>query len=187
MKNNLGKMMGLDLYFSSLSLEDYQQLAPNIENSPTTTPLLSWDIFSDCSHKRLSAIKKAREIEAFQKFIAKFQFQNNFNQIFSTYDFEALVITNLKKEIVWVSNGFKEMTGYDKKFVLHKSPDFLQGEKTSAVTKKRIRKNILTNRNFTETIINYKKDNTPYKCELNVFPLYTEKTTHFLALEKQVR
>lgn len=187
MKNNLGKMMSLDLYFSSLSSNEYQQLAPEIEVNNTATPLLSWDIYSEHSSKRLAEIRKQREIKSFFEFANKFQFQNNFKQIFSAHDFEALVVTNTAKKIVWASTGFKKMTGYSKKFVIDKSPDFLQGEQTSAETKARIRKHILANQPFSETLINYKKDNTPYRCRLDIFPLYTKKTTHYLALEKQIR
>ena len=33
--------------------------------------------------------------------------------------------------------------------------------------------------------VRFSKDKTPYKCHLKVFPLYSEETTHYLALEKQ--
>ena len=186
MKNNLAEMVGLDIYLSSLSLKEYKEIAPEIESDHTSTPLLSWDIYSGYSAKKLADLKKAREIEAFKKFAEKFQFQNNFDQIFSSHDFEALVITNLNKEIVWVSNGFKEMTGYSKKFALTQTPAFLQGKDTSLATKKIIRQKLNAQEKFSEIVINYKKDKTPYKCLLNVFPLFNEETTHFLALEKQV-
>ena len=33
---------------------------------------------------------------------------------------------------------------------------------------------------------NYKKDKTAYKCEVQIIPMYSDETTHFIALEKQV-
>jgi hypothetical protein len=39
---------------------------------------------------------------------------------------------------------------------------------------------------FTEVITNYRKDKTPYKCEVKIIPLYKEKVTHFLAIERKV-
>ena len=46
--------------------------------------------------------------------------------------------------------------------------------------------NIKLNKPFTDIVINYKKDKTPYRCEIKVFPLFTENTTHYIALEKAV-
>ena len=51
-------------------------------------------------------------------------------------DYDALVLTDSKQKIIWVSDGFREMTGYNKKFAVGKRPSFLQGEMTSLKTKK---------------------------------------------------
>ena len=53
-------------------------------------------------------------------------------------------------------------------------------------TRKRIRTKLELLKPFTEVIVNYRKDNTPYKCEVKIIPLYKEKVTHFLAIEKKV-
>ncbi|MBW2962508.1 PAS domain-containing protein [Mesonia aestuariivivens] len=187
MKNNLTNMMGLDFYLSSISVKKYKEVKEQIEpSSIKTTPLLSWDIFSESASEQIIKIRKEREYQSFLAFTEKYSFQNNFNEIFSAHDFEALVMTNLEKQIVWVSKGFKEMTGYHQKFATTQTPAFLQGKKTSAAAKSRIRKRILARQAFSETVINYKKDNTPYTCEIHVYPLFNETTTHFLALEKQI-
>ena len=78
------------------------------------------------------------------------------------------------------------MTGYSKKYALHKTPSFLQGEATQGLTRNRIRKKLELLKPFTEVIVNYRKDNTPYKCEVKIIPLYKDKVTHFLAIEKKV-
>ena len=106
--------------------------------------------------------------------------------IFSEHDFEAIVITNRHQKIQWVNNGFTKMTGYSKKYAINKRPTFLQGKLTSDKTREVIRKHIHANKPFKEIIVNYRKDKTPYKCEISVFPLYNEKTTHFVALEREV-
>ena len=78
------------------------------------------------------------------------------------------------------------MTGYSKKFAINKTPNFLQGENTLKTTKKRIRTKLELLKPFTEVITNYRKDKTPYKCEVKIIPLYKEKVTHFLAIERKV-
>ena len=78
------------------------------------------------------------------------------------------------------------MTGYTKKYALNKTPNFLQGQNTLPETKKRIRGKLDELKPFAEIITNYKKDKTPYKCEVKIIPLYTDKVTHFLAIEKKV-
>jgi len=77
------------------------------------------------------------------------------------------------------------MTGYSKKFALNKTPNFLQGEATETETKKRIRTKLEHLKPFTEIIVNYRKDKTPYKCEVKIIPLYKDRVTHFLAIEKK--
>ena len=78
------------------------------------------------------------------------------------------------------------MTGYTKTFALKKTPSFLQGKNTCAVTRNRIRNKILANEPFKEIVLNYKQDKTPYKCEINVFPLSHKNTTHYIALERAI-
>jgi hypothetical protein len=63
---------------------------------------------------------------------------------------------------------------------------FLQGINTSAKTKKIIRNKLNDLKPFTGIITNYRKDNTPYECEVKIIPMYSENVTHFLAIEKQV-
>ena len=108
------------------------------------------------------------------------------DKIIHKNDYEAIIATDLNRKIIWVYNGFSEMTGYSKRLALDKTPTFLQGEKTSSKTKERIRQKLKLNKPFKEVIINYKKDKTPYRCEVQIIPLYKDGTTHFMALEKQV-
>ena len=112
--------------------------------------------------------------------------EKRFNSEFSKNDYEALIITDKNQNIIWVNDGFSKMTGYPKKEALNKTPKFLQGEKTSAETKKKIWQNILLDKPFKEVIINYKKDQTPYKCEVKILPLYNKQTTHYIAFERKI-
>ncbi|MEM9000877.1 MAG: PAS domain-containing protein [Bacteroidota bacterium] len=104
---------------------------------------------------------------------------------FSNY--EALVVTDVKKRIVWVNTGFREMTGYSKKFAIGKSPTFLQGQETSIETKKQIRILLKQQKRFSKSLINYRKNGEAYLCHIDVLPLYNsdKKVTHFLAMERE--
>ena len=111
---------------------------------------------------------------------------NNIDEIFKDHTFETIVLTSKQQEIIWVNDGFKKMTGYSKNFAINKTPSFLQGAETCEKTKQRIRKKLQSNKPFTDLVINYKKDQTTYECEITVFPLHNKDTTHYIALEKAV-
>ena len=150
-------------------------------------PLLSWDFYIHHYFRNLKQFEKKSETEKINELAKKFNWQNDINAIIQDNEYEAIVITDMSQKIIWVNNGFTEMTGYSKKFAVDKRPStFLQGEGTSAETKAKIRENLKLDVPFKQVIINYKKDNTPYKCEVQIIPLYGKETTHYIALERQV-
>lgn len=126
------------------------------------------------------------DLERVQTFAKKFKWHNDLEAAFNENDYEALIITDKNQNIIWVNEGFTKMTGYAKKDALNKTPRFLQGEKTSVQTKKRIKSKLALDKPFQEVIINHRKDNSTYKCEVKIFPLYNEETTHYIAFEKLV-
>ncbi|GAA4296799.1 PAS domain-containing protein [Aestuariibaculum suncheonense] len=187
MKNNLADMMCLDIYLSSLKNEEYEQMNHHLETPACKTmPLLSWDIFMEGFQRRIIEAKKEMELEHVRSLAKKFNWKNDLSEVFSENNYEALIITDKDQNIIWVNDGFSSMTGYSKKFAINKTPDFLQGPKTSLDTKSRIRSKIASNKPFKEIIVNYKKDRTLYNCEVKIIPLYNEHTTHFIAFEKEV-
>ncbi|WP_299534637.1 PAS domain-containing protein [Ulvibacterium sp.] len=101
--------------------------------------------------------------------------------------YEALVVTDVEKKIIWTNKGFPEMTGYPKSFAIGKSPTFLQGRNTSLETKKEIRKLLKQQKRFSRTLINYRKNGEAYLCCIDVLPLFNSRreVTHFLAMEKE--
>ena len=96
------------------------------------------------------------------------------------------MLTNASKKILWVNNGFTEMTGYSKPQTINRNPSFLQGENTSEEVKKRIREKIQNEEPFIEEIINYRKNGSEYNCEVRIFPLSGNSSMHFLALERAI-
>ncbi|WP_420574343.1 PAS domain-containing protein [Kordia sp.] len=187
MKNNLNNMEGLDIYLSSMSQDDFKQKGMEVQPvNYKSMPLISWDIYMENYQNMLVASKKKMELSEVTTLAKKYQWQNDLNLVFSEHEYEAIIITDIKQNIIWVNEGFTKMTGYSQKFALNKTPNFLQGKETSIETKNRIRSKIMQNKPFKEIIINHKKDSTTYKCEVNIIPLYNKETTHFIALEKQV-
>lgn len=187
MKYHLSESMCLDIYLSSLSDEAYTDIKEHIKPPKVKSmPLLSWDIFSEYHFQNIDNLKTELDIKMVKLFAEKENLKNDFDSIFENQDFEALIITDINQKIRWVNDGFTQMTGYSKTFALNKTPRFLQGINTSEDEKKEIRNKLIDLKPFTTTITNYRKDNTPYKCEVKIIPLYSEHVTHFLAIERQV-
>lgn len=186
-KRNLADMMGLDVYLSTLNEDEYDNAEAAITpQNLQTMPLLSWDMFSTGHFEKLINLNRAEDIAKVMALGQKFKWTNDLKDIFHKEEFEALVLTDLHQKIVWVNNGFTEMTGFIKSEAVNNTPRFLQGPKTNVEIKDRFRKKLLKDEPFVEIITNYKKNRTEYACEVKIFPLYNEKTIHYLALEKQV-
>ncbi|WP_157811814.1 PAS domain-containing protein [Tenacibaculum sp. SZ-18] len=181
-------MKSLDLFLNSLCFEKYQEFKGYLkEEENHSINLLSFDFHV----QNLSAILKKKsiqnDIQALEHIAKKEAWIKSIESILTKNPFEALILTDINRSILWVNDGFTKMTGYPRSYALQKAPQFLQGRKTSEETRKRIREKLQRNKPFKEVIINHRKDNTTYKCELHIFPLMNNnKTTHFLALEKQI-
>ncbi|GAB5564424.1 MAG: hypothetical protein Wins2KO_14870 [Winogradskyella sp.] len=188
MKYNMADMYALDLYLSNADKKDYKTAIQNITvPSARHMSLLSWDLYMNSYNERLTNAIKRNEFGQILSYAEHFKWQNNLDLVFSENDYEALIITDKNQKIIWVNDGFTSMTGYSKSYALSKTPRFLQGEQTSIETKKRIKNKIAQDVPFEDVIINHRKDNTTYKCEIKVFPLFGENTTHYLALEKEIK
>lgn len=179
-------MQSLDIYLSSLSMEDAKEVEKELSASNIKLmPLHSWDIYNDHYAQQLLSVKQLNAINSFKELAKKFQWKNDFDEVFKDKTFDALVLTNQEARIQWVSEGFTEMTGYSSSYALNKTPHFLQGKETDRVVLNRIKHKLSRDEPFTEVLVNYKKDKTPYKCEISIIPLINERTTHYLALERQ--
>lgn len=183
MRSNLTNMICLDLYLSSLNKDKYLEVKSLLKTSTKRNiNLLSWGTQNLFKENTVS-----KDINSIEILTNNFKWKNEISEILNKNSYESLVVTNINKKIVWVSDGFKKMTGYTKDFALDKTPDFLQGKKTSEATKSKIRKTLLKNKPFKGIILNYRKDKSTYKCELKIFPLFSKTNpTHFLALEREV-
>ncbi len=163
-------------------------LSYNSTENKLVMPLISWDIFSQFSLNTIvNRNTKNNDINQLLYFSNKLNLNKKMaSSILSHNRYEALVLTNKSREILWVNEGFTEMTGYSKDFAIKKTPVFLQGEATTEKKRLNIRKKLNEETSFKEVIINYKKDGTPYHCEIQIFPLVNNETTYYLALETAV-
>lgn len=153
-----------------------------------TAPLQSWDIFSEYLVLRAADARKEADLLQLNLFKSRYQWNYDTEAIL-TEDYTTIVITNALQNIEWVNGGFSEMTGYPKTFAKGKHPRFLQGPDTSQTTKNEIKETLSSQKPVSKQLLNYKKDGTPYLCDIKIIPLFdtNDTLTHFMALEKKAR
>lgn len=155
----------------------------NREIKTSRSPLISWDI----SNSKYAVVTgKLLELQTLTNLSQLNNWEIDIRQVLSE-GYQTLVLTNTSKEIIWVNEGFRTMTGYSPSFALGKNPSFLQGVNTNQKTSDTIRRKLLSGRRFTETITNYRRNGEEYECHISVIPLRNNRNiiTHFLALESE--
>lgn len=157
------------------------------ESNIRMSPLLSFDFYLESYHKLLRQFKKEGDLKRMRSLFGT-NIDQNIQRIVQTQDYDALVITDLNQTIVWVNDGFTEMTGYHKKYALGKRPSFLQGAKTSKMIKRQIKDQLINSHCYKGSIVNYRKNGEAYRCQIDIVPIYgpTGEQTHFIALEKEL-
>lgn len=95
------------------------------ENSTYISPLLSFDLYLEAYHHLIKNLKKEADIEQL-KFILKGNIGPNIQEMLRQEVYEALVLTSFDQHIIWVNNGFTEMTGYAKNYALGKNLHFFR-------------------------------------------------------------
>lgn len=100
----------------------------------------------------------------------------------------AVIITDQHQHITWVNRSFEKISGYSFEEVIGKRPGvLLQGEDSDKDVVQRMRDAIRNGHGFSEELINYHKDGTPYWLTINCQPLYRDGTlTGFMALETDI-
>jgi len=151
------------------------------------SPLLSFDLFLDHYHKTIKSLKSQADINHIKDQLPAVN-TGPLENIIKEEVYDAIVVTDNKQKIVWVSEGFYEMTGYSSRFAIGKQPSFLQGKDTQESIKKSIRIRLNKDHQFTGSIVNYRKDGEEYLCHLKLFPLKNDNNeiTHYLALERRL-
>ena len=151
-------------------------------------PLLSLDFYLNHYHDFTKKLRVDSDVNKLSHMLGKLM-NTDLQSIIEHGIYDALVVTDAQLKIVWVNDGFSEMTGYSKKFALGKKPNFLQGEETSEATKREIRKHLNKKEGFKTSILNYRSTGETYLCEINAVPIFNEKReiVNYLAVERELR
>ncbi|WP_338739552.1 PAS domain-containing protein [Haloplanus salilacus] len=90
--------------------------------------------------------------------------------------------------LVYVNEGFVELTGYSRDETLGRNCRFLQGEGTSEETVAEIRAAIDANEPLTTDVRNYRKDGSMFWNRLSIEPIRADDgtVTHFLGFQEDV-
>jgi PAS domain S-box-containing protein len=90
--------------------------------------------------------------------------------------------------LVYVNDGFVELTGYDRETALGRNCRFLQGDDTDPETVTAIRKALAAGEPVSVTIKNYRADGTAFWNSLDITPVRDEdgELTHFLGFQRDV-
>ncbi|WP_338761120.1 PAS domain S-box protein [Bernardetia sp. ABR2-2B] len=102
----------------------------------------------------------------------------------------AVVITDAEGYITWVNEGFLRVTEYSLSEVIGKKPGkLLQGRDTDREHVLAIREGLKSKKPFTQEILNYTKYGKAYWLELNITPVFDEKTgevIQFVGIENDI-
>lgn len=101
----------------------------------------------------------------------------------------AVILTDVEGKIEWVNQAFTVISGFELEEVIGKKPGhFLQGELSDKATIERISKAIRQQQSFEETLINYRKNGTPYWINIRCNPVNNEhgQVIGFMAFSNDV-
>lgn len=94
----------------------------------------------------------------------------------------AIVLTDAKRKIIWVNDGFTKMTGYSLPEVVGKKPSILQGPESESNVIERIRKCLDRKIPLKEYITNYRKMENPTFVNWSYIPFLVEVVSLLISL-----
>ncbi len=100
-----------------------------------------------------------------------------------------VVITDAFGCIEWVNDSFITITGFELNDVKGKKPkEFLQGELTDKTTVKEIALALQKHEGIATTLLNYRKNGTPYFVNLEITPIFDDQhqLINFIALQRDI-
>ena len=100
-----------------------------------------------------------------------------------------VIITDKKRIIEWVNDGFVKMSGYPPEELIGRKPGkLLQGKGSDQAVIKRMRKKLNAGEPVVEEILNYGKNGEPYWVKLHIDPVMDEfgNIDKFIAIELDI-
>ncbi|MBQ0735950.1 PAS domain-containing protein [Aquimarina celericrescens] len=145
-------------------------------------PLLSWEFYGE-HHATLEIFKE--DIGALKKLTQNWDFNKDYYKELLEEQ-SVIVITNPSLKIVYASKNIEKLNGYSPEEVIGNSPKMFQGENTCHETSAKVRTAINKGMPFEVSILNYRKDDTPYTCKIKGFPIHDKKgkLINYIAFEK---
>jgi PAS domain S-box-containing protein len=136
-------------------------------------PLVCWDFYND----------QNEEITSFNSIQKNWIHKEAYPHQIAA---KSVIITDSKLNIVFASKEISKLTGYHNSEIIGNTPKIFQGDLTDATTREKIRIAISKKHPFKEIVINYKKDGTYYKCEIEAYPKFDadNNLVHYIAFEK---
>jgi PAS domain S-box-containing protein len=161
---------------------EYEEALTHMYKGATYAPLISWDI--SCKHI-YGAINTGQELQCLKTLEKDLNWVEFPELRLPLLQKKTVVITNLNKEIIWVSRRFYHLTGYLPAEAVGKKPNFLQGSETCKLAMGRIRENLKALQPVNDELVNYRKDGQPYLCKLQIYPVFDKShaPVNFVAIE----
>ena len=150
----------------------------------TAGPLMCWDFFIDSYYRRLQNAEGLQQLRSFAK-ENEWRIDWNLKRLLLVEEKIALV-TDLAQVIQFATPNMIAMNGYALDEVVGRQPNMFQGKDTDPRTRNQIREAIIRRIPFKGTIINYRKEGTPYNCLVEEYPVWNKggELVHFIAFER---
>ncbi len=113
-------------------------------------------------------------------------------QALANLTFDSVMVTEPADDqgghtVIFVNQGFTDMTGYAAEEVLGQTPGILQGPKTDKALTDRLAEDLRQGRTFHGSTVNYRKDGSPFDIEWKVTPVMRDgRVTHYLAVQRDI-
>lgn len=147
-------------------------------------PLMCWDLFMQSHFQRM---QQAEGLTGLQKFSQQHRWRIDwdFKRLLLAEECVALV-TDPAQIIRFATPNMTAMNGYLVEEVMGKSPKMFQGEGTDAEVRRQLREALVRRLPFKGTLVNYRKEGTPYNCLVEEYPVWNKQGSlvHFIAFEK---
>ncbi|WP_438961463.1 PAS domain-containing protein [Nonlabens sp.] len=152
-----------------------------INNDTNSLPMLSWDL--------MKTLLWNLEPEMYHHLnTLAMEHDWHFNYFLDSYSHHkgyTIVVTDKELKVQCCSENVLNMTGYENYELIGHTPGILQGHHTDLNSKRLIKKAIQEELPFNARLVNYRKDGTPYGCEIVAFPIFNgaSQLSHFIAFE----
>ena len=145
---------------------------------------MCWDFFMEGHHRRLQQADSFCQLKSFAK-EHDWRIDWNIRKLLLTEE-RVAIVTDLQQVIRFATPNLPGMNGYKPEEVIGKQPKLFQGKDTDPDVRRQIREAIVRRLPFKGTILNYRKDGSPYQCLVEEYPVWNKGgvLVHFVAFEK---